>query len=279
MLFRLFRQPIVGALALSTIAIGYSSSLLGVRADFFASKAIAQSARNAIAIVPITYEHPPVPDDPPPPGRPQGAGSHSLCEIDRSEKNLVPLIALVPSQVVQGNRRELTYVWGKTTAANPTFWLYLAYPQNALVKFAIYNDDFEEIATDSFAIAATEPGIVSFALPPEKLSLEVNEIYHWEFSIYCDRDQSSPNDIVNGSIQRVALPSEVQSQIEEATPLEGIALYAKNGIWYDSLTNLAELRHQQPENPDFAAAWEELLTAVDADKKISSQPILPCCQP
>jgi hypothetical protein len=276
----LFDQPIIRALVYrKLVQVLLASQLLMVALVPEVRAQFVELVSNAIERITIIYEHPPVPKGPLPPGRAEGTGTYSPCDLATSDAELTPLIALVPSQVVQGKRREQTLVWGRTTSAHPIFWLYVAYPQNSLVKLDIYDRDLEEFIAVSFLLNVTEPGIVSFPLPTDGVSLEVDEIYQWELSIYCDRDGDSPNDSVSGSIQRVRLPAELDTQLQEATPIERIALYAEEGIWFDALTNLAELRRQKPEDPDLAAAWQDLLTFIDPDRQMIPQPIVPCCQP
>jgi hypothetical protein len=47
--------------------------------------------------------------------------------------------------------------------------------------------------------------------------------------------------------------------------LERVNLYAKSGIWYDAVANLAALQKTQPNNPEVASAWKDLLRGVGLD--------------
>jgi hypothetical protein len=44
-----------------------------------------------------------------------------------------------------------------------------------------------------------------------------------------------------------------------------VALYAKSGVWYEASANLAALRKAQPNDPEVASAWKELLETAGLD--------------
>ncbi|RDH47676.1 hypothetical protein CBF18_21710, partial [Mastigocladus laminosus WC112] len=53
---------------------------------------------------------------------------------------------------------------------------------------------------------------------------------------------------VNGKVERVPLAPALKSQLAAATPRERIALYAENGLWFDTLTHLTELYRTHPKD-------------------------------
>ncbi|MEH2184178.1 DUF928 domain-containing protein [Nostoc sp.] len=74
-------------------------------------------------------------------------------------------------------------------------------------------------------------------------------------------------------VKRVEQNAILKSQLETATPKQRVALYATNGIWYDSLTASTELRRLDPKHTD----WAAMLQAVGLNN-IASEPIVDCCQ-
>ncbi|NEP53527.1 MAG: DUF928 domain-containing protein, partial [Moorea sp. SIO3C2] len=65
-----------------------------------------------------------------------------------------------------------------------------------------------------------------------------------------------------------------EQELNEAKTLqERIAAYDKHDIWFDQLTELAELRRQQPHDRTLKEAWTELLTSR-LGKTISEQPLI-----
>lgn len=200
-------------------------------------------------------------EEPPPndsPGNREGPGTHGLCQIADSETDLQPLIALVPEYKVGAQ----TYVKGKTTVTNPTFWLYLLYSSKSYIAFSLYNQEDDLVYETDFLVEIEgTPGVISWQLPPE-VKLELGEKYKWFFYLYCAPEETSPDNFVEGWVQRVSLSPELRSQLEAANPLERIALLAQNSIWYDPLTELAQLRVENPDDETIVNAWNDLLKSV-----------------
>lgn len=55
-----------------------------------------------------------------------------------------------------------------------------------------------------------------------------------------------------------------------------VAVYAANGIWYDALDTLAQLRLSNPNDPNLISNWDILMKAAGIDE-IASEPITRCC--
>lgn len=112
------------------------------------------------------------------------------------------------------------------------------------------------------------------------MPLNVDRQYRWYFDIDCSvsasSDYSATPDSLTGIIERINLSDNVAQELNATpNPLNQVATYAKHGIWYDALTELAQLRLQQPENPDFKQAWDKLLRDRYVNlAKIYSEPIL-----
>jgi hypothetical protein len=242
---------------------------------------IAYSPRSEAASHPLTnnisenvrvsFNPPPVADNGAPGGRQKGAGSHSLCKLSDRQTEVAPLIALMPEIPVGDGMKGKTYVWGKTTVAHPTFWFYVAYPPNTYVEFVLQDEEENEFYQTSFTLNETS-GAIGVTLPQEKAALQVGKSYHWYFNIICDRE-SSTDDFVEGWIERVQLNPIVNNQLKLAQPLERVAIYAENGLWYDTLTNLDRLRQTEPKNQAIAQMWSDLLRQVGLEE-IAFEPVV-----
>ncbi|WP_375475668.1 DUF928 domain-containing protein [uncultured Nostoc sp.] len=228
----------------------------------------AQSVKSEI-LPSLIFNAPPPPDDINAPGNRVGGGKRG-CEsmdkqLDTSKKKR--LTALVP--VYQFANAEL--VFGLTTTSHPTFWFYVPDKvATVLAEFVLQNEAGETIYQSPVSLSGT-PGVVRFSLPSTTSLLEIGKRYHWYFNTYCNLQQSPI--FVNGWIKRVEQNPILKSQLETATPNQRIALYATNGIWYDSLTASAELRRLNPKHTD----WAAMLQAVGLNN-IASEPIVDCCQ-
>ncbi|HAZ48982.1 MAG TPA: hypothetical protein DDW76_04875 [Cyanobacteria bacterium UBA11369] len=212
---------------------------------------------------------------PPPPsgiGAPrgrEGRGSRG-CEIDNqistttSEKK--PLLALVP--VVPANdASEVESVGGFTTAERPTFWFYLPYQPPLTGKFVLRDRD-ENLVYETNVTLPGKPGAYAISLPTTAAPLTAGKQYYWYFKVYCQPGAKLLS-FVEGWIQRTSLNPAVESQLQNATPQQKVALYASNGIWYEALTAAAELRRTNSSDRN----WANLLQDVGLSK-IASEAIV-----
>lgn len=151
-----------------------------------------------------------------------------------------------------------------TVSDRPTFWVYVPYgPEEASSGEFSLQDGETDIYRTPFTLPAT-PGIVSVTLPASVKNLEVGKKYRWYFNINCPQREGSTEKttpaFVTGRVERVAFTSQIENELKAAkTSLERIAILARNGIWYDTLNELAQLRLQEPGNRDAIAAWNTLL--------------------
>ncbi|MBD2559426.1 DUF928 domain-containing protein [Nostoc foliaceum] len=217
----------------------------------------------------LIFNAPPPPDDINAPGNRVGGGKRGGCEninkqFAKSKEKL--LTALVP--VYPFSNAEL--VLGLTTSSHPTFWFYVPDVTAVSTEFVLQNEAGQTLYHRTVSLSGT-PGVISLSLPSTASSLEIGKRYHWYFNIYCNLQQ--PPIFVNGWIKRVEPNAGLKNQLEKATPKQRVALYATNGIWYESLTASAELRSIDPKG----TAWATMLQAVGLND-IVSEPIVACCQ-
>jgi len=110
-------------------------------------------------------------------------------------------------------------------------------------------------------IATDAPGIISFRLPSNAPVLKVGKYYTWEFFL----DEPDVKYKCQGSVVRISLTPAMLSQLKRAQPMERAAIYAKAGIWFETVETLAEARSAQPNDPEIKAEWVELLKSVKLD--------------
>lgn len=149
--------------------------------------------------------------------------------------------------------------WGETIDSHPTFLLSVSTVPTA-VSFSLRDENESEPIYQTLLPIESEPGIFKFRLPHDAPELEVDRYYRWIFQVSCNSSADPQNEglAVNGVIVRRSNP-DLQAQIESASPREKVELYAKNGLWFDTLNELLKLRCADPENPDLAKDWASLL--------------------
>jgi hypothetical protein len=209
---------------------------------------------------------PPLPDNGTPTGRRRGGTSRDGCPALNTH-----ITALVPGKETlneaQGEASPKTSsksFLAKTVAEYPSFWVYLPdLPANLRTGEFVFQD-WE--GNDVYRTSLTLPGksgIIGISIPSSsEYSLKTDQKYHWYFKVYCDGSQKkSEYFYVDGWVQRVALTPDLENKLKTAKSREYV-VYADNSIWYDALTNLADLRRTDSQNAMLKDDWAGLLKAV-----------------
>jgi hypothetical protein len=197
----------------------------------------------------------PTPKSKPPrlPGRREPAAGRG-CGVSMPK---LPLTALIPKTT-----------FGLTAATHPTFFFYIPQTSATAIRFVLLDEENQNKLYDkTFAIPST-PGIVSLNLSRDKTlqPLKVGKNYRWYFLMICDPQERSADIYVEGLVQPVELTPNLSSQLKKASPLDRVAFYQKNQLWYDALTTLAEQRRLNPEDAALQAEWENLLRSQGLDE-------------
>ncbi|MGE5657062.1 MAG: DUF928 domain-containing protein [Actinomycetota bacterium] len=162
---------------------------------------------------------------------------------------------------------------GLTTQTSPTFFVYV--PQtSAQMEFILLTEKEDEVVYQTM-FKANNAGIVSVSLPQNTSnSLEVGKRYLWAVSMICDPSDRSADVVVKGWVQRVKPAPMLLSELQQkAEPRDRLKIYAENGLWYDTLSTLADLRRQAPNDVSLTADWTQLLKSQGLDT-VAAQPLI-----
>ncbi len=266
-----FAKHTLGILALALISTSYpvqvEAQTIG---SVDASKRSLRQVPNMPIVKPqkrsgrVSFIQPKLPNNGAPSGRQRGAAGRGNCLNNVN----IPLTALVPSvkkSIDNGsNAIVATNVWGLTVKERPTFLFYVPYTQAAASGEFVLQDSEDNDIYRAPVNLPQEPGIIRLQLPLESAPLAIDKMYHWYFKVRCSQNMTSPV-FVEGWVQRIALNSTIANQIATATSLrQQVALYAENGIWYDTAAILAQMRLQnREEDADSQADWHHLLETID----------------
>jgi Domain of Unknown Function (DUF928) len=195
-----------------------------------------------------------------------GTPKNTVGGLSRGEcKEVRCLMALMPNTDSGFNH------FPQTISAYPTFF-FNAPKFSGQAEFRLYevsaNASPQRIYKTSFPIE-TQPGIISFRMPANAPALKVGKFYRWEFTW-----NNPSNSKCTGLVRRVDLDRSVSQQLEKAKPIEKASLYAKAGIWFETVEALAEGRRDRPEAPELTIEWVELLKSIGLDVLVL-QPISP----
>lgn len=220
----------------------------------------------------VSFVQPKLPSTGIPSGRQRGAAGRGNClNVD------VPLTALVPAvQKPMGDGQTdlmMTNIWGLTAKSHPTLLFYIPYANASAQagEFVLQDEEDNDIYRTMIALPPT-PSVVKISLAAMSAPLEIGEMYRWYFKVRCTPNMSAPI-FVEGWMERIALEPKISDRLAAATPLQKIDIYAENGIWYDTVADLAQMRVQNPANQELEADWQQLLQSVGlAD--IQSEPVV-----
>jgi hypothetical protein len=215
-------------------ALGYFQKALEIRPDDRYAKTAIRNVNSYIAARPRGPE-------PDPLGKPVRRGFGGT-------RSLKSLFALTPSD------KDVQL----TTAEHPTFFFFI--PESAKIrelKFVLHEGD-TKTTKPLYETPVGKKGIVSVSIPGDQPPLKIGKEYTWTFSISYPDEPDFADERVKGNIQRVE--DETIADINEI-------------VWENSLSILANLRRQNPNDPDVQQSWMDLLKSVKLDA-VANEPLL-----
>lgn len=169
--------------------------------------------------------------------------------------------------------------WGNTLAERPTFWFYIPYQTGRLTLIIK-----EEQATNPLVRVSYEVreggGIMGFSIPETAPALEVNRAYRWRVYFNCKPNIQPSLTGVEGVVQRVAANEAWKTKLIPNTSIkEQINLYARRGLWYETITKLIELHRAKPTDQELKQLWSDLLSNPSVElEALISEPLVNCCK-
>jgi hypothetical protein len=140
-----------------------------------------------------------------------------------------------------------------TVSEFPSFWFYLPYSQEEVKQIEfILKDPQDQIIYQTSVELTNQPGIREVALPSQpEYSLALDTDYLWELIIACDGHEVT----LQGWITRVANTTTSEQQPSYQS-------YIEQDIFYDAVTQLAQLHQQYPDNREYQTDWADLLSLL-----------------
>ncbi|MCT7982897.1 DUF928 domain-containing protein [Laspinema sp. A4] len=158
---------------------------------------------------------------------------------------------------------------GLTVSERPTLFVYVP-ETKAEQGYFILKDQTEDYYYQTQVNIPQEGGIVRLTLPESAPALEVGTTYQWSFVVACERPARADSPRVEGWLQRVE-PTAKLNSYEGVESIEAATSYGAEGIWYDAVTTLADLRRSQPQT--YTQEWVDFLSSVGLEN-VANEPIL-----
>ncbi|MEG3925122.1 DUF928 domain-containing protein [Microcoleus sp. D3_18a_C4] len=162
---------------------------------------------------------------------------------------------------------------GLTLTESPTFFVYVSQPA-AQVEFILLNADESEVVYET-TLKNDKAGIVGVSLSQKDKTknIEVGKRYVWSFALACAPLERSGDYIVKGWMQRIEPPANLKNDLANPDPMAKVIAYAKNGIWYETIATLAEMRRLAPDDSRLTTEWTQLLKSQGLES-IAAQPLV-----
>lgn len=202
------------------------------------------------------------------PGRREGGGTRGPACVQGSPN----LTVLLPQTNL-----------GLTTVAYPQFFWFTPKTLAKSIQFTLYQgtdqDPTQEIVYETTLNTPAQPGVMGLTLPKDANvpPLSVGRDYFWTVSLLCQPDDPTKNIEAEGWIQRVPVESALAEDLKVVKPGDRPQLYAQNGIWFETLATLAELRCANTQNSALTKSWSQLLSSAKLDR-LAEQPLSQVCQ-
>src|SRR4028118_1533989 len=174
------------------------------------------------------------------------------------------LTALVPKNKI-----------GRTVSDYPTFFFYLPQTDAELAELILEDESGNQIYQQDLTIKNLS-GVIGVSIPANTNvpPLEVGKSYTWKFTVVCDPEDRSSDQLETGIVRRVELSAEILGELDAADdPRQKTVIYAEKGIWQDALGTLAAARRANPKDTGLAADWESLLESATLGE-IAKEPIV-----
>mgnify|MGYP006272054867 CR=1 FL=1 len=161
---------------------------------------------------------------------------------------------------------------GLTVAEHPTFFLYVPETSAKEIFFSLVDENNNTQYQTKIPIT-NKGSIIAFKLPDSAPALAVDKNYQWTFIVIGEQGLRPDSPGVQGGIKRIQPNSTLIGELQNKNLLERAAVYAKHGIWYDTIASLAAAKNSDSDSGNIAPIWQDLLASVGL-QEIANKPLL-----
>jgi hypothetical protein len=188
-----------------------------------------------------------------------GASRGNSCEF---EANALTIKSLMPQTNV-----------GYTIAERPAVFIYMPKSNAKQALFSIQDEENKEHYQKIMTLPGDKNGVIKVQIPNDAPGLKAGKTYKWSLVMMCLDELEPDSPSVTGWINRVDVDKSFANYKSVGDSLQLVSKLAEHGIWYDTLSSLAELRRSQPNNQNITSEWQDLLSSVGL-QDIAREPIV-----
>lgn len=181
----------------------------------------------------------------------------STCGADMTATTKASVTPLLPKNNI-----------GLTIAEHPTVLVYIPKTNAKKALFSLQDEQTKQYYQTILPLPEKH-GVMEVKIPNSVAALKTGKNYQWSLVIICTEELEPDSPWISGWIRRV----EANLSLNNQPTLELVSQLAKMGIWYDSLSTLAQLKRSQPNNSTVATSWQELLNSVELNA-IANEPLI-----
>lgn len=151
---------------------------------------------------------------------------------------------------------------GYTSTSAPVLYWYISEDMKTVFEFALINDEDIEPMVEVMSEQVMTAGLNSMDLADHGVTLAPGVAYQWSVALVSDQDKRSSDIVSSGQIEMLELTDEQKALLENASAEERVAIFAREGYWYDSFAGLSELIAGDPANGELRAQRAALLEQI-----------------
>ena len=137
---------------------------------------------------------------------------------------------------------------GLTAQEQPSLFWYQSEPANVPFVLTLLVDKQPRPVLQVKFPDAKRAGIQRLNLSDYHVTLSPGVEYEWVVALVVDPESRSRDVVASGFIQRVEPSIGLSARLSNSSKTDRPYIYAEEGIWYDALTELANLLETQPDN-------------------------------
>jgi hypothetical protein len=179
----------------------------------------------------------------------------------RGSNKKVPLMfALTPDHV------------GQTVSAQPSlFWYIERVPDASMrIEFTLFGQASDEPEVEAALAAPDRAGIQRIRLADYGVELEQGSEYEWAVTLVVDPEKRSKDVVVTGWIDRIEHSGQLTARLESESDARSAAIYAEEGIWYDSFAALNDQIDGNPRDANLLTQRTDVLRQVGLDPVVAN---------